>query len=212
MEKREPSYPADGNPHWCSYHGEQCGGSSKKLKTGLRLDPGVPPRTARGEQDSTRESHPGQPEESRTRTDARPGTHTSTLHGSQDRGAAECPSAEERQRGHGARTTDRQCRGGGTAPSRPTRMDQRRPHSRVKSDRENKSHMLSFISRIQNMTEELIYEVETDSQTHHRQTCGCQGVGVGKGWTGSRGSAGAHCYGVNEARSPAAALNALWPR
>ena len=53
--------------------------------------------------------------------------------------------------------------------------------------------MLSFISRIQNMTEELIYEVETDSQTYHRQTCGCQGVGVGKGWPGRQGSAGALC-------------------
>ena len=43
------------------------------------------------------------------------------------------------------------------------------------------------------MTEELIYEVETDSQTYHRQTCGCQGVGVGKGWPGRQGSAGALC-------------------
>ena len=72
--------------------------------------------------------------------------------------------------------------------------------------------MLSFISRIQNMTEELIYEVETDSQTYHRQTCGCQGVGVGKGWPGRQGSAGALCASANEARSPAAVLNALWPR
>ena len=88
-------------------------GPQKKLKTGLRFDPGVPPRTARGEQDSTQKSHPGQPEESRTRPDARPGTHTSTVHGNQDGGAAECPSAEERHRGHGAHTTDGQPRRGG---------------------------------------------------------------------------------------------------
>ena len=30
VEKREPSYPVDGNINWCSYYGKQCGGSSKK--------------------------------------------------------------------------------------------------------------------------------------------------------------------------------------
>ena len=121
----------------------------------------------------------------------------------------EQPSAHQQRSGKGDMVHAQQTASpeeGETAPSRPTRMDpEATTLSRVKSDRENKSHMLSFISRMQNMTEELIYEVETDSQTYHRQTCGCQGVGVGvgKGWTRSRGSAGAHCYGVNEARSPA---------
>ena len=29
VEKREPSYTACGNVHWCSHYGEQYGGSSK---------------------------------------------------------------------------------------------------------------------------------------------------------------------------------------
>ena len=40
VEKREPSYPVDGNINWCSYYGKQCGGASKKkkkLKTELLL-------------------------------------------------------------------------------------------------------------------------------------------------------------------------------
>ena len=35
--------------------------------------------------------------------------------------------------------------------------------------------MLSFTSRIQDVTNRLVYQAETDSQTHHRQTCGPQG-------------------------------------
>lgn len=37
------------------------------------------------------------------------------------------------------------------------------------------------------MTNKLIYQVETDSQTHHRQACGCQG---GEGREGKDGETG----------------------
>ena len=35
MKEREPSYTVGGNVNWCSCHGEQNGGSLKKLKIGL---------------------------------------------------------------------------------------------------------------------------------------------------------------------------------
>ena len=42
MEKREPSYTVGGNVNWYSHHGEQYGGSLKKLKTELPYDPAIP--------------------------------------------------------------------------------------------------------------------------------------------------------------------------
>ena len=42
MEKREPSYTVDGNAESCSYYGEQCGDSLKKLEIELPYDPAIP--------------------------------------------------------------------------------------------------------------------------------------------------------------------------
>ena len=42
MEKKEPSYTADGNVNWYNYYGEQQGGSLKKLKIELPYDPAIP--------------------------------------------------------------------------------------------------------------------------------------------------------------------------
>ena len=42
MEKREPSYTVDGDISWCSYYGEQCGGSLKELKLELPYHPAIP--------------------------------------------------------------------------------------------------------------------------------------------------------------------------
>ena len=41
MEKREPSCTVGGNANWCSHSGEQCRGSSKKLKIDLPYDPAI---------------------------------------------------------------------------------------------------------------------------------------------------------------------------
>ena len=41
VKKRKPSYVVDRNVNWCSYYGEQYGGSSKKLKTELPYDPAI---------------------------------------------------------------------------------------------------------------------------------------------------------------------------
>jgi len=40
-KKRKPSYLVDRNVNWCSYYGEQYGGSSKKLRTELPHDPAI---------------------------------------------------------------------------------------------------------------------------------------------------------------------------
>ena len=37
MEKREPAYSADGNVNWCSFHGEEYGGSGLVTKSCLAL-------------------------------------------------------------------------------------------------------------------------------------------------------------------------------
>ena len=42
MEKREPSYTVDGDVSWCSYYGEECGGSLKELKVELPYHPAMP--------------------------------------------------------------------------------------------------------------------------------------------------------------------------
>ena len=42
MEKREPSYPVDGNAKYCSHNREQCGDSLKKLEVELSYDPAIP--------------------------------------------------------------------------------------------------------------------------------------------------------------------------
>ena len=38
LEKRKPSYTADGNANWCSHYGKLYRGSSKKLKIELPYD------------------------------------------------------------------------------------------------------------------------------------------------------------------------------
>ena len=43
VEKRDPSCTVGGNAKWCSYYGEQHGGSSKKLNIELPYDPVIPP-------------------------------------------------------------------------------------------------------------------------------------------------------------------------
>ena len=42
VEKREPSYTADGNANWCSHYGKQYGGSLKNCKIELPYDPAIP--------------------------------------------------------------------------------------------------------------------------------------------------------------------------
>ena len=65
---------------------------------------------------------------------------------------------------------------------------------RSKSERESqKTYDITDMWNLKYDTNELTYGTETDSQTQ-RQTCGCQGRGVGEGWIGSLGLASANYY------------------
>ena len=67
--------------------------------------------------------------------------------------------------------------------------------SEVSQKEKDKSHMISLICGIQNMTQMNLCTKQKQTHSHREQTCGCQGGGEdGEGWTWNLGLVDANYY------------------